>query len=116
MSLPANFEDLISEANALNLYKKLIVQLNKDLLYANIDLEFDKETLPTSLKLVLHETIFYLIQNKFSDYLNLLYIIDVSELKIRALDGNDAVKLAEDVTFLILQREWQKVWYKAKYS
>lgn len=116
MSLPTNFEDLISEANALSLYKKLIVQLNKDLLYANIDLEFDEETLPTSLKLVLHETIFHLIQNKFSDYLNLLYIIDVSELKIRALDGNDAVKLSDDVTFLILQREWQKVWYKAKYS
>lgn len=116
MSLPANFEDLVSEANAADLYTKLIVQLNKDLLYANIDLEFDEETLPTSLKLVLHETIFHLIQNKFSDYLNLLYIIDVSELKIRALDGNDVVKLSDDVTFLILQREWQKVWYKAKYS
>tara|TARA_R110002124_G_scaffold103270_1_gene252043 strand:+ start:6778 stop:7128 length:351 start_codon:yes stop_codon:yes gene_type:complete len=116
MLLPSNFEDLIDQADALNLYKKLIVQLNKDLLFANIDLEFDKETLPISLKLVLHETIFRLIQNKFSDYLNLLYIIDVSELKIRALDGNDMVKLSEDVTFLILQREWQKVWYKAKYS
>ncbi|WP_339756892.1 hypothetical protein [uncultured Winogradskyella sp.] len=116
MLLPSNFEDLIDQADALNLYKKLIVQLNKDLLFANIDLEFDKETLPISLKLVLYETIFRLIQNKFSDYLNLLYIIDVSELKIRALDGNDMVKLSEDVTFLILQREWQKVWYKAKYS
>ena len=116
MSKPKYFEELISEAEGLNLYKNLIVQLNKDLLYANIDLEFDKDTLPTSLKLVLNETIFYLIQNKFSDYLNLLYIIDVSELKIRALDGNDTIKLSEDVTFLILQREWQKVWFKAKYS
>jgi len=116
MSLPSNFEDLISEAATLDLYQKLILQLNKDLLYANVDLEFDEETLPTSLKLVLHETIFHLIQNKFSDYLNLLYIIDVSELKIRALDGSDTLKLSEDVTFLILQREWQKVWYKAKYS
>ncbi len=116
MSLPSNFEDLISEATALDLYQKLILQLNKDLLFANLDLEFDEETLPTSLKLVLHETIFHLIQNKFSDYLNLLYIIDVSELKIRALDGNDTLKLSEDVTFLILQREWQKVWYKAKCS
>ena len=116
MSLPSNFEDLISEATTLDLYHKLIIQLNKDLLYANVDLEFDEETLPTSLKLVLHETIFHLIQNKFSDYLNLLYIIDVSELKIKALDGNDTLKLSDDVTFLILQREWQKVWYKAKYS
>ncbi len=116
MSLPVSFDALISEAKTLGLYKKLIVQLNKDLLFANIDLEFDEETLPTSLKLVLQETIFYLIQNKFSDYLNLLYQVDVSELKVRSLDGEDTLKLSEDVTFLILQREWQKVWYKAKYS
>jgi len=116
MSLPSNFEDLILESESLNLYQKLVIQLNKDLLYANIDLEFDEETLPTSLKLVLHEMVFQLIQNKFSDYLNLLYIVDVSELKIKALDGSDALKLSEDVTFLILQRVWEKVWYKAKFS
>lgn len=116
MTLPSSFEDLIAEANSLNLYRKLIIQLNKDLLLANVDLEFDEETLPTSLKLVLQETVFHLIQNKFSDYLNLLYQVDVSEKKICALDGEDLVKLSEDVTFLILQREWQKVWYKAKYS
>ncbi|WP_296314638.1 hypothetical protein [Winogradskyella sp. UBA3174] len=116
MPLPSNFEDLVSEANSLNLYQKVILQLNKDLVYANIDLEFDEETLPTSLKLVLHEMLFQLIQNKFSDYLNLLYIVDVSEVKIKALDGNDTLKLSDDVTFLILQREWQKVLYKAKYS
>ncbi len=116
MNLPSNFEDLITEATSLDLYQKLIIQLNKDLLYANIDLEFDEETLPTSLKLVLHEMVFQLIQNKFSDYLNLLYIVDVSEIKIRALDGNDTLKLSDKVTFLILQRVLQKVWYKAKYS
>ncbi|WP_400075200.1 hypothetical protein [Winogradskyella sp. R77965] len=116
MALPSNFEDLIAEANSYNLYRKLIIQLNKDLLFANIDLELDEETLPTSLKLVLQETVFHLIQNKFSDYLNLLYQVDVSEIKIRSLDGEDLVKLSEDVTFLILQREWQKVWYKAKFK
>jgi len=116
MNLPSNFEALIIEAEELDLYKKLIIQLNKDLLYANIDLEFDEETLPTSLKLVLHEMVFQLIQNKFSDYLNLLYIVDVSEPKIKSLDGSDALRLSEEVMFLILQREWQKVWYKARYS
>lgn len=79
-------------------------------------MEFDFETLPTSLKLVLQEEIYNIIQNKFSEYLNLLYIVDVSEIKVRELDGNDLFKLSEDVTFLILQREWQKVWYKAKYN
>ncbi|MGJ8548903.1 hypothetical protein [Winogradskyella wichelsiae] len=116
MTLPSNFEVLIAEAEGLDLYKKLIVQLNKDLLYANIDLEFDKETLPTSLKLVLQETVFHLINSKFSDYLNLLYIVDVPESKIKNLDGSDVLKLSEEVTFILLQREWQKVWYKAKYA
>jgi hypothetical protein len=116
MALPTTFEGLIAEASALKLYKKLIAQLNKDLLLANIDLELDEETLPLSLKLVLQETVFHLIQNKFTDYLNLLYQVDVSEIKIRTLVTDDTEKLSQDVTFLILQREWQKVWFKAKYS
>ncbi|MCB0446672.1 MAG: hypothetical protein KDD03_04015 [Gelidibacter sp.] len=109
------FEDLFDEANQLNLYQKLIQQLNKDLLFANINLEFDDDVLPTSLKLMLHETIYKLIQEKFTDYLNLLYIIDVSEDKIRQLDGSDTLQLSEEVTFLILKREWQKVWFKNTY-
>lgn len=116
MQLPSTFESLIENANQLNLYKKLIKQLNKDLLYANIDLAFDEDVLPSSLKLLLHETIYKLIQEKFSDYLNLLYIIDVSEQKVKALDGSDILGLSEKVTFMILQREWQKVWLKNKYS
>lgn len=115
MNLPLNFETLIEDANTLNLYKQLITQLNKDLVYANIDLEFNEEVLPTSLKLMLHETLYHLIQTKFSDYINLLYIVDVSEQKVKTLDGSDLLKLSEEVTFLILQREWQKVWYKNSY-
>jgi len=115
MRSPATFDDLIVEANQNDLYKDLIKQLNKDLLYANIDMEFDDEVLPTSLKLILHETVYRLIQEKFSDYLNLLYIIDVSEKKVKDLDGSDMVKLSEQVTFLILQREWQKVWYRSQH-
>ncbi len=115
MNLPSTFDDLIVEANKLDLYKKLIKQLNKDFLYANIDLEFDEEVLPSSLKLMLHETIYNLIQEKFADYLNLLYIIDVSEKKVKQLDGSDMVKLSEQVTLLILLREWQKVWFKSQY-
>ncbi|MEQ3663198.1 MULTISPECIES: hypothetical protein [unclassified Olleya] len=116
MTLPATFEDLIVEANNLQLYKKLVLQLNKDFLYANIDLDFDEGILPTSLKLILHETVYKLIQEKFAEYLNLLYIIDVSEDAIKKLDGSDTLQLSEEVTFLILKREWQKVWFRHKYS
>ncbi|NJX14455.1 hypothetical protein [Tamlana crocina] len=115
MQLPATFDDLIEEANQCNLYQKLIFQLNKDFLLANIDLDFHEDILPSSLKLMLHETVYKLIQEKFTEYLNLLYIIDVSEHAVKALDGEDVLKLSEDVSFLILRREWQKVWFKNKY-
>lgn len=109
------FNELIAEANRVNLYPKLIQQLNKDLRFANVNLEFDVDILPTSLKLMLHETIYKLIQERFMDYLNLLYIVDVSEEKVRQLDGIETLQLSVDVTFLILKREWQKVSYKKNF-
>lgn len=115
MQLPTTFESLIVEANRLDLYKKLIFQLNKDFQLANIDLDFHEAILPSSLKLLLHETVFKLIQEKFTEYLNLLYIIDVPEREVKALDGDDLLKLSEEVSFLILKREWQKVWFKNYY-
>lgn len=116
MKLPTTFDDLFLRSEREDLYSKLVKQLNKDLLLANIDLQFDEEVLPSSLKLVLHETIYRLIQEKFADYLNLLYIIDISENKVRELDGSDVLRLSEEVSFLILQREWQKVWYRENHS
>jgi len=116
MQLPQNFTALVEEANHLNLYKKLIKQLNKDFLLANIDLDFHEDVLPLSLQHLLHETVYKLLQEKFSTYLNLLYIIDVPEREVKSLNGDDSVDLAKQVSFLILKREWQKVWFKNKYS
>ncbi len=116
MESPTTFAGLIEQANELNLYKKMIAQLNKDFLYANIDLDLNEEVLPLSMKLILDETVFKLIQEKFADYLNLLYIIDVPEEVVKKLNGDDVLQLAKQVSFLILKREWQKVWFKNKYS
>lgn len=115
MELPDTFENLIEKANELDLYKKLIIQLNKDFLLANIPIDFHEEILPSSLKFLLHETVYKLIQEKFTEYLNLLYIIDVPEFRIKELDGSDTLKLSEEVSFLILKREWQKVWFRNSY-
>ena len=116
MKLPETFDNLINEAQQKELYGNLIKQLNKDFLYANIDIDFHEEILPSSLKLLLHETVYKLINERFADYLNLLYIIDVSEQKVKALDGSDTLVLSEQVAFLVLQREWQKVWLRKQYS
>ena len=114
--VPKNTDLLLTEAEGENLYLKLIEQLNKDFNLANEAIDFPMSTSAAELKIQLHEKIYRLIQYKFAEYLNLLYIIDVSEDEIKKLDGSDLVNLAEQVAFLILKREWQKVWFRNKYS
>ncbi len=112
---PINTDLLLSEAQKEQLYVKLIEQLNKDFTLANELLDFATDVTPINLKLGLQEKIYTLIQHRFAEYLNLLYIIDVSEREIKALNGGDIAELSEQVAFLILKREWQKVWFRNRY-
>lgn len=113
---PINTDHLLSEAEKENLYLKLLEQINKDFNFANEPIDFPLSTKPVELKIQLHEKIYRLIQHKFAEYLNLLYIIDVPETEVKKLDGSDLVELSEQVAFLILKREWQKVWFRNKLS
>ena len=112
---PKNTDLLLIEAQNENLYLKLIEQLNKDFNLANEGVDFPMSISPNELKIQLQEKMYRLIQYKFAEYLNLLYIIDVAEDEVKKLDGSDIVELSEQVVFLILKREWQKVWYRSKY-
>ena len=112
---PISTDELLSEAEKQNLYSKLIEQINKDFNFANEVVDFPKSTTPQELKVQLHEKIYRLIQYKFAEYLNLLYIIDVPEETVKQLDGTDLVELSEQVSFLILKREWMKVWFRNHY-
>ena len=112
---PKNTDLLLIEAQNENLYLKLIEQLNKDFNLANEGVDFPMSISPNELKIQLQEKMYRLIQYKFAEYLNLLYIIDVAEDEVKKLDGSDIVELSEQVVFLILKREWQKVWFRNKY-
>ena len=109
-------QDIIDLSLKTELYHKLIHQLNKDFRFANIYFEAEEDLLPQVLISQLHERVFNLIQSNFSEYLNLLYIVDVSERQVQQFNGSDALVLSKNVTFLILKREWQKVWFKNQYS
>ena len=113
---PQNTDLLLQEAEKLALYLSLVEQLNKDFNLANEGIDFPLSIAPDELKIQLHEKVYRMIQYKFAEYLNLLYIIDVSEVEIKKLDGSDLVLLAEQVAFLILKREWQKVWFRNHYK
>lgn len=113
--VPISADILLSEAESLDLYSQLVEQINKDFNLANESVDLSLAIKPLELKLELKEKIYRLIQYKFAEYLNLLYIIDVPEEQIKNLDGSDLVQLSEQVAFLILKREWQKVWFRNNY-
>jgi hypothetical protein len=112
---PISTDELLSEAEKENLYSKLIEQINKDFNFANEAVDFPQSTTPQELKLQLHEKIYRLIQYKYAELLNLLYIIDVPEENIKQLDGSDTVELSEQISFLVLKREWMKVWFRNRF-
>ena len=113
--IPENFNKLLTEAKEKSLYKKLIVQLKKDFSLTNIETDFLENDNPDTLKTKLQQNIYKLIHHNFDSYINLLYRIDVSEKQIKNLKYNDAQQLVEQVSFLILYREWQKVNYKHRF-
>lgn len=115
MNFP-NSTELLQNAQENDLYPKLVAQLEKDFGLANIPIQMGVDILPNDLKTVLHEKIYYLMMERFSEYLNLLYIVDVHEKAFKEIQVTDVVEVAGQVSFLILQRELQKVWLKSKYS
>lgn len=116
-----NSQKLLANVKKAGLYENLVAQLQKDFILANIPIDFEVldesgRIPPEELKSVLHEKIYRLIMEKFMDYLNLLYIVDVPEKSFKEIQLTDVVEIAEQVTLLILKREYQKVRLKAQYG
>ncbi len=109
-------EELIAYVNSHHLYKELVLQLKKDFSLANLSLDLPSDSNPNELKYLLQKNIHFLIEEKFSDFLNLLYIVDVPENKARIIVNADKENISEHYTFLILKRVWQKVWFRQKYK
>ena len=105
-------EKLLLEVSKANLYPKLLAQLQKDLIRAGIDYQIDSNSKPRELVLELQELLFDTLQNAFDEYLNLLYAVDVSETKIRDVGSEKVEDIAAYATYLILKREWKKVWLR----
>lgn len=107
---------ILEAAVAEELYTKLLLQLSKDFEMANVAIHSIKGLSPKELIVRLREKIYRLILENFSDYLNLLYVIDVPENAFKELELTDVVEVADQVGYLILKRELLKVRLKDKYS
>ena len=90
-------EEIIIQSEDLLLYESLVLQLNKDFKRANINIDFIKDIFPSDLKLKLNNAIHNLILNNHSKYLNLLYIIDVSEEKIKKTEVNNTHEISKKI-------------------
>jgi len=107
-------DELVAFSSKQKMYNLLLEQLEKDFNYSGVDLKIRKNCSPTKLVEVLQNEIRKLILNDFTGYLNLLYRIDVSEIDIKKTDGSNIDLLSQQVCFLILKREWQKVWIRSR--
>ncbi len=105
---------LLSNISDDGLYSNLIKQLNKDFGLSGISYQFKLNSNPKELGGQLQRVVYDLITHNFSDYLNLLYRVDISENEIKKLDGSNIEKLSENVSRIILQRECKKVWIRNK--
>jgi len=113
---PSDTDELLEVAMGSALYTDLLVQLEKDFKLASEDFDCPPTLEPSALKAQLAHRIHHLIQHKYAELLNLLYIFDVPEQAFKQLDGNDLMELSEDLGFLILRREWMKVWYRKNWK
>ena len=107
-----NAVEFLKSVEVENLYSQLIQQLNKDFLLSNLNTRFDLSTTPVDLKQKLSDTLLNLITDQYDDYLNLLYRIDVSEKELLKIKNENLPTSIEQLTFVILKREYQKVWFK----
>ncbi|NOR28720.1 MAG: hypothetical protein GQ540_09370 [Lutibacter sp.] len=105
---------LLQKVEIENLFQQLIQQLNKDFQLSNLDKTFDLSVTPIQLKEKLSEILLDLITNHYDDYLNFLYRVDVSENELAIIKAENLEATIDQITFLILKREYQKVWFKNK--
>lgn len=116
MSTPIqNSTDLLSSIKSNKLHKDLINQLNKDLSLTGNNLHFSQDFVPLTLKKELQTKIKELIINDFNSFTNLLYRIDVSENDVQKIESTNIDLYAQNITFLILKRTWEKVLLKHQY-
>ncbi|CAG2533195.1 MULTISPECIES: hypothetical protein [Maribacter] len=107
---------LVQIALGDSLFEKLVKQVEKDFILANNPLKITKTIDGVSFIALIREKVYYLMMEHFAEYLNLMYIIDIPEKEFEHIQITDTVDVADQITFLILKREYKKVWYRNRYQ
>jgi len=118
MQLPKvnSYLDFEKQLTEINIFEALKLQILKDFNTIGLYPELENTESPESFYKELHRVIQYLVEQRFGDFLNLLYRIDISEQKIKTIIASSEVDVITPITLMVLQREYQKVWLRKKYS
>ncbi len=108
--------ELLAQIEGNSLYNDLVNQLNKDFEVIGTDVNFLATENPLDLFEFLQEVITQLLEKHFEIFLNLLYRIDINEHEIKTIIDKMETDTEQQITFIILKREWKKVWFKKNYS
>ncbi len=119
-NLPLSQQDFDRYERSVSLLQEVVAQINKDFRLQGFDVSFSGqgETAYIELSDQLAPVIEYMLENQTETFWNLVYRIDLSEVKVKQiLFGKEGVENAiGQLTDLILKRELQKVVIRHFYS
>lgn len=100
----------------MEMLRELIRQLNKDLSLSGVEIQFDENWGPELLIKNLTQVIATIMEKDFQKFINFLYRIDISEKKLGDIKTSDFGEVINEITLMILKKEWQKVWFRNRNS
>ena len=98
------------------LYQNLLDQIKKDFELSGLSFPIEDSVKIDKLSTLLYTSIHQLILSNFEGYLQLLYRVDIPESSMQTNTIQNTGDFAKKATFLILKREWEKVYYRELYS
>ena len=94
------------------LFELMVQQLNKDFqLAVDSSIEFTSTT-PSELVEEVYARLVKITSTSVSKFSSLLYRVDVSEVEVDAIKGVSFEEYLQQLTFLILKRIFQKVYFR----
>ena len=109
-------DSLLLMVSNKGLLTHLVTQLNKDFALSGLSISLENITDAQHLSNTLIKIVQHLIQTNFDGFLQLLYRVDVEESQLQSDATQNIEVISEKATFLILKREWEKVYYKNHFS
>ena len=110
-----NISLLVLQISDSNLYKQIVLQVKKDFELSGQNIDVDEFSSPDDFVKEVYKEIHDLLKYNFDVYLQLLYRVDVPEYLMN-FNVQNIDSIAQKATFYILQREWEKVKFRASYE